>query len=265
MKTILITGATDGLGKELAIKLSSKYQIVLVHGRDKLKGHSLVKELYLYNPASEYHFLNSNFESLENVKLLSKRIKNITKSIDVIINNVGTIGSSNRENTRDNYDKTIQTNFISHFYLIKNLLSIFLLPSNKTKIINISSSAQIPFLNKKQIESSTQDELYAISKYMMSSMTYFKADYFKRMNCTIVSIHPGSVMPTKMTRGKQHRDSISFGVQNVLNLISMNCDEINGQFIYKNKIKTQRNKNYSKIHYLRILNYIRKSFDENCI
>jgi NAD(P)-dependent dehydrogenase (short-subunit alcohol dehydrogenase family) len=265
MKTILITGATDGLGKELAIKLSRKYQNIIVHGRNKQKGNSLLKELRIYNPTCKSHFLKSNYASLDEVRLMSKQIKRLTKSIDVIINNVGTRGTPDKEITLDNFNKTIQINFISHFHLVKNLLPLLVLPSTKTKIINISSSAQIPFLNEKQIELSTQDELYAISKYMMSCITYFSADLFKKINCSIISIHPGSVMPTKMTTGIQPRDSISFGVQNVLNLIAMNCDEINGQFIYKDISESQTPIIYSKIHYLRILNYLRNSFDENCI
>lgn len=131
LKTIVITGASDGIGKAAAKILKEKgYDIVIV-GRSKLKTKQVAQELGV-------KYYTADFSVLSDVRKLASDLNNDLKRIDVLVNNAGAV-MGKRELTVDGNEKTLQVNHLSAF-LLTNLL-ISKLVSCKATVINTSSVA----------------------------------------------------------------------------------------------------------------------------
>ena len=133
-KTILITGATDGIGLLAAKKLSSLDNQILVHGRNKDKLISISKQL---NNADLYV---ADFSNMEAVVKMSETILLEHKCIDVLINNAGILKTNNTK-TIQNRDIRFDVNTLAPYILTNNLLPII---PNTGRVLNISSAAQSP-------------------------------------------------------------------------------------------------------------------------
>ncbi|MDQ5913602.1 MAG: hypothetical protein QG623_221, partial [Patescibacteria group bacterium] len=131
LKTIVITGASDGIGKAAAKILKEKGHNVVIVGRSKLKTKQVAQELGV-------KYYTADFSVLSDVRKLASDLNNDLKKIDVLVNNAGAV-MSNRELTVDGNEKTLQVNHLSAF-LLTNLL-INKLVSCKATVINTSSVA----------------------------------------------------------------------------------------------------------------------------
>ena len=131
----LITGASSGIGKDMAIVLSKKgYDLVLV-SRDEGKLKKLQKELEKNNVKIEIYTTDLSIE--ENCKKLHKNIKDI----DILINNAGFGDCGNFTNTSLNKElNMIKTNIIAYHILTK-LYLIDMKKKGKGKILNVASIA----------------------------------------------------------------------------------------------------------------------------
>jgi short-subunit dehydrogenase len=113
MKSILITGATSGIGNHLIkILANSDYKIYFI-GRNKLKCEKLVEELRnKYSYKAEYFLCD--FSDLSSVKTACNKILKSLKKIDVLVNNAGKVYFSYGK-THDNFERCFQINYLSHF------------------------------------------------------------------------------------------------------------------------------------------------------
>jgi len=197
-KTILITGATDGLGKLVAKHLVEKGAVVLLHGRNLEKGKTLVNEL---SKVGEVAYYNADYASFEEVKKMSELILKEQSQIDILINNVG-IGKgkfpSKREVSRDGMELRLAVNYLSHVLLTEKLLS--LLPENTGNIINVASIGQEPidFSNLMLEKDYEGFWAYKRSKTALIMYTVELANRLKSRGIKVNAIHPASLMNTKM-------------------------------------------------------------------
>jgi short-subunit dehydrogenase len=88
-KTILVTGATDGLGKEVASYLAGQQATVLLHGRNREKGEATRLELQEKTGNHTLRYYNADFASLNDVREMSATILANHHQLDVLINNAG--------------------------------------------------------------------------------------------------------------------------------------------------------------------------------
>lgn len=130
-KTIVITGASDGIGAAAARELSQQGNHVVLVGRSQAKTAAVAQEL-----AADY--FTADFSHLSQVRDLAAELLNKYAQIDVLANNAGGIMGS-REVTADGFEKTFQVNHLAPF-LLTNLLMPRLLESGAT-VINTSSAA----------------------------------------------------------------------------------------------------------------------------
>ena len=86
-KTALITGSTDGLGRQVALRLAESGFRLLVHGRDRERGKIVVDEVRAAGGSA--HFLEADFASLAAVRELSERVMRESASLELLINNAG--------------------------------------------------------------------------------------------------------------------------------------------------------------------------------
>jgi NAD(P)-dependent dehydrogenase (short-subunit alcohol dehydrogenase family) len=202
-KTILITGATDGLGKEVAKRAMKAGAIVLIHGRNIQKGEKVVSELMNETSNDTIHYYNADLASLQQVKEMSQQIISAHKKIDVLINNAaiggGPKGGSEREFSEDGYELRFAVNHLAHFLLTQNLLPV-IKQSAPSRIVNVSSIGQLPLdfedvMMEKKYDSYTA---YCRSKLAQILYGFELAEKLEGSGVTVNSLHPATLMDTNM-------------------------------------------------------------------
>lgn len=135
-RTIVITGASDGIGRAAARELSSKGHQVVVVGRSPTKTAAVADELHTDH-------LLADFSELSSVRALAADLSIRYPHIDVLANNAGGIFGKQRTLTADGHEMTLQVNYLAPF-LLTNLLLPVLTASGGT-VINTSSRASRMF------------------------------------------------------------------------------------------------------------------------
>ena len=138
MKTILITGATDGIGLETAKALAAQGHTLLIHGRSSEKLARVKASLSSIDGSGIVEAYEANFSSVENVETLACEILSAHKRLDVLINNAGVYKTS-APRTEDGYDLRFVVNLFAPVSLTLKLLPIIPVSG---RIVNLSSAAQ---------------------------------------------------------------------------------------------------------------------------
>lgn len=122
-KIIFITGATDGIGKETAVKLVSSGHHVIIHGRNQQK--LVDSEDYIYKKTAKpvYGKYSAELGKLESVNEMADQLLNDLDYLDVLINNAG-VYVPKIELTNDGLEKTFAINHLSHFLLTNKILPL---------------------------------------------------------------------------------------------------------------------------------------------
>jgi len=194
-KVCVITGGTDGIGKEAAYGLAVRGAKLLVHGRDPDKGARAVAELKARsgNPAIE--FLPADFSSLAEVRRLAAAVLERTPRIDVLVNNAGGVFGK-RTLSKDGYEMTFAVNHLAPF-LLTHLLLNTVKNSGPSRIVTTASRAH-------QGAKISLDDLQATRKFAPMSAygssklanILFTRALAKRLQGTAITatcLHPGFV------------------------------------------------------------------------
>ena len=198
IKTILITGSTDGIGKLAATKLAKDGHQIYVHGRNPEKLSLVIEEIKQKSGNENINGFTADFSDLEAVKNLASTIKNEIPKIDVFINNAG-VFKSPINHTKAGLDIRFVVNYLAPFLLTTELLPQ-LQKGAPSRIINLSSAAQSPV--SLEALAGTQplspQESYAQSKLALTMWSFYLA---KTLNGTsVIAVNPGSLLNTKMVR-----------------------------------------------------------------
>ncbi|TDO92013.1 NAD(P)-dependent dehydrogenase (short-subunit alcohol dehydrogenase family) [Halanaerobium saccharolyticum] len=274
MKTILVTGATDGIGRETAKELAEKGHRIIIHGRSENKAWKVKEELNKINSEVEHKIAIADLESQQQVLDLSTQLKEEEDKIDVLINNAG-IYQNQLEFSEDKIEKTIAVNYHSHFVLTLLLLPL-LEKSDDPRIINFSSMVHAHNLDTDKIWDPINfngSQAYSDSKLAMILFT-FKLDRIVN-GITVNCLHPG-VINTKLLRQGWGAGGSSVEKGAVTPVYLALSDEVKGEsggyFVNKNKKKPTEaafkqelqdqlwNKSIEMIKYQEILNKIPDQF-----
>lgn len=195
-ETILITGATDGIGLETAKMLVKQGHHVLLHGRSRQKLDNVTAELSALGSVESYI---ADLSDLQAVKSLAKGITEKHKSLDVLINNAGVLKAPNAI-IADGLDVRFAVNTIAPYLLTRELLSLL---GNGGRVINLSSAAQAP-VNLDTLASKGGDldamNAYSQSKLAITMWSITMADSLGSDGPMIVAINPGSLLGSKMVK-----------------------------------------------------------------
>src|SRR5258706_14902987 len=119
-KTELITGGNAGIGKATAIGLAKAGYAVVIGGRNRNKGLAVVEEIKKASGNPNIELLEIDLSSLKSVRKAAEEFKQSHSHLQVLINNAG-VFLRKREETEDGFEKTFQTNYLSHFLLTQLL------------------------------------------------------------------------------------------------------------------------------------------------
>jgi NAD(P)-dependent dehydrogenase (short-subunit alcohol dehydrogenase family) len=225
-QTILITGATDGLGRALAGELAARGASLLVHGRDETRGAETIAEIKAATGNDRLSWLAADLSSLEQVRALAQRVAAQCDRLDVLVNNAG-IGTSlpgdgRRMVSQDGYELRFAVNYLSGYLLTRLLLGL-LERSAPARVVNVSSAGQAPIDFEDVMLERRYDgvQAYCQSKLAQVMFTFDLADELDGHVVSATCLHPATYMPTKMVRaaGIDPASSLEQGVQATLRLI----------------------------------------------
>ena len=140
-KTVLVTGSTDGLGRELALALAADGAHVIVHGRNAARGQAVVDEITRAGKGSA-RFIAADFSSLQATREFADTIARDYPRLDLLVNNAG-IAFNNapvRSANADGYELQFVVNYLAGWILANRLLPN-LEAAAPSRIINVASGS----------------------------------------------------------------------------------------------------------------------------
>ncbi|SES64670.1 SDR family NAD(P)-dependent oxidoreductase [Thalassotalea agarivorans] len=197
-KTILLTGATDGIGLATANKLAQQGHTLLLHGRNPTKLNDVIAKLEQTYQTTAYPFI-ADMSDLHEVNKMCQSVLAQHERIDVIINNAGVFKMS-QPITADGLDARFVVNTLAP-YLIAIKLNA-LLPAGG-RIVNLSSAAQAPVdVDAMNGHNQLGDEFsaYAQSKLALTMWNNALAQTPAFINKVLVAVNPGSLLASKMVK-----------------------------------------------------------------
>ncbi|HKP59382.1 MAG TPA: SDR family NAD(P)-dependent oxidoreductase [Polyangiales bacterium] len=202
-RTILVTGATDGLGRGVALALARRGDTVLIHGRDERRIARTLDELKHAAPRAELRSYRADFAELAQVRELARQILGRETQLDVLINNAGigtqVPGGPLRQVSHEGYELRLAVNYLAPFLLTRLLLPL-IERSAPARIVNISSLGQqaIDFDDPMLERGYSGVRAYCQSKLAQILFTIDLAEPLGSRNVSVLALHPATYMPTKI-------------------------------------------------------------------
>ncbi|MFC9679891.1 SDR family NAD(P)-dependent oxidoreductase [Streptomyces sp. NPDC056948] len=219
MSTLLITGATSGLGRYVAFELVRAGHVVLVHGRDEDRTERLVEELRAEGDAEGFV---ADLASLARVRELAAHVGDAHPELDVLINNAA-VGAgpsgAGRELSADGHELRLAVNYLAPVVLTRALLPV-LRANAPARIVNVGSAGQEPLdvADPELIRRYSGLSAYCRSKFALAAHTFTLAEELDGSGVAVNVVHPATHMDTAMVRegGFTPRHTVADGAPGVL-------------------------------------------------
>jgi NAD(P)-dependent dehydrogenase (short-subunit alcohol dehydrogenase family) len=238
--TILVTGATDGLGKGVATELARRGARVLVHGRDHDRIDATIAEIRRATGTDKIDGYLADLSSLAEVRRLGKEVSQAEPRLDVLVNNAGIgrgpTGAQHREVSEDGYELRLAVNYLAPF-LLTDLLLPQLRQSAPARIVNVASVGQAPIdFDDVMLERSYDpSRAYSQSKLALVMFSFSLAERLRESGDEVAvnSLHPGSLMPTKIVHESWGYtiDTLEHGIDAVVRLaVDPELEGVSGRY-----------------------------------
>ncbi|MEM7084005.1 MAG: SDR family NAD(P)-dependent oxidoreductase [Pseudomonadota bacterium] len=197
-KTILITGATDGIGLEAAKALAADGHTLLLHGRNLEKLARARRVVSKVSGSGDIACFCADLSDFDAVEQLARDITDQCKTLDVLINNAGVFMTSDAI-TSDKLDSRFVVNTLSPYLLTHRLLA--LVPADG-RIINLSSAAQAT-VDTNALQGNARlshNAAYAQSKLAITMWSIHLARQLGSAGPSVIAVNPGSLLGSKMVQ-----------------------------------------------------------------
>ncbi|NBC48441.1 MAG: SDR family NAD(P)-dependent oxidoreductase [Gammaproteobacteria bacterium] len=203
-RVALVTGATDGIGRLTAARLSARGATVLVHGRNREKVDAVVAEIE--QDGGKAHGLVADLAAISQVRLLADQVLDMTPRLDILINNAG-VGDPRgpRRESDDGYELHFAVNTLAPVVLTRLLvdrLAEAAQDAGAARVVMVASVAQTEIDLDDPMLTTGYDGMraYAQSKLALIMATMELAEALKPRGITVNALHPGTLLNTKMVR-----------------------------------------------------------------
>jgi NAD(P)-dependent dehydrogenase (short-subunit alcohol dehydrogenase family) len=228
-KVVMVTGSTDGLGREVAGRCATLGATVIVHGRNQERGKAVVSDISNGGKGSA-RFYAADFASLDQVRTLARAIDRDYDRLDVLVNNAG-VWLRDRQVSKDGHEMHFAVNYLAGFLLTRSLLPT-IVASAPSRIVNVSSLSAAPIdFSDVMLERPGRAGLgYAQSKLAQVMFTIDFAAELRDKKVTVTALHPATLMDTTLVReaGAQVMSTVDEGATAVMQQIT--GDVLSGQF-----------------------------------
>jgi len=247
IRTILITGATDGIGKQTALELAkNSSHHIIVHGRNETRCQNTVAEIKSAIGNSNVDYIVADFSDMNAVKDMAEEVERRFSKLNVLVCNAGVV-SPTREVTKDGLELTFQVNFLAHFLLTTKLTPL-LKRNRPSRVVIVSSLVHSwqsidwsDIMAEKKYDKRAQ---YGRSKLMDLMFAFALARRFdndtdiKKGEMTANALHPGAIN-TKLCRagGYVCRGTVEEGAVTPVYLAQSNeVEGVNGKYFDSKRI-----------------------------
>ena len=259
-KTVVISGATNGIGKAAAIELSKENPKLLFTYRNQSLADELLAEIKDISPNTQVQSVYCDFSDQDSIKKCTNEINDLCANIDILINNAGVVNTSYHE-TGEGIENTFAVNHLGYF-LFTNLLLQKLKGHDETRIVNVSSAAH-SFVKEMQWEDINFKNnfgqglrSYGQSKLANLLFTRYLAIKLSTDNISVNAIHPGGVntslgsqnkawysKPLRLILKPFFRSPLK-GAESIIYLATKQDDGVTGEYFVDSKI--HKSSTYSK-------------------
>ncbi|WP_406730788.1 SDR family NAD(P)-dependent oxidoreductase [Streptomyces sp. NBC_01794] len=229
--TVLVTGATSGIGYETARLLAERGARVLVHGRTAEEARAATDRLVSTAgiPAERVCPFGADFSRLDEVEAMAERVVVEHPHLDILVNNAAIAAPERHTVTTDGNELAFQVNFLAH-YLLTGLLERALtrVPGSRVgRVVNVSSSlhrtGSIQWSDPNRARRYARLAAYAQSQL---ALTVFAAD----PRVTAVSVHPGICETALLPLYGHNGATAADGASHVVRLCDPAVEIVNGAY-----------------------------------
>ena len=233
--TVLLTGATDGLGRALAADLAGRGATVALHGRDEERGRAPLDEVARASGSDRLSWYRADLSSLTEVRGLAEAVARDHDRLDVLVSNAGigtdVPGGGARQESADGIELRFAVNYLAGFALT-HLLWPQLAAAPAARVVSVSSAGQAPIdFDDVMLERSySGGQAYCQSKLAQIMMTFDLAGGGGGDPSVVATaLHPSTYMPTKIVRSPT--STVAQGVRATSRLVwELPPEQVDGRY-----------------------------------
>jgi retinol dehydrogenase-14 len=201
-RTVLVTGATGGIGYQAARALAGRGARVIITGRDAGRGEAAAEQIRRECGHESVRFMQADHSTVGGNQGLAEQVSKAFPGLDVLVNNVGGVYATRWE-TGDGYEATLAMNVVGPFALTGELLPL-LQANAPSRCVNVVSAAfqmwkRDPFEDVQSRQRFVSVDAYAQTKLLNLLFSLALARRFAREQVTVTALHPGLAW-TQMTQ-----------------------------------------------------------------
>ncbi len=220
-QVILVTGATDGLGRGVAADLASRGATVLLHGRSPERLERTLAELRDETGSEKLRTYRADFASLAEVRAMAAEVAANEERLDALVNNAGIGFLPERELSQDGVELVLQVDYLAGYLLTRELLPL-IQASAPSRIVFVASAGQAPidFDDPMMDQGYDAGRAYCQAKLAQINQTMEMAARLDG-DVAVTALHPSTFMPTKILGpGMDPRSTVQEGIDATVRLVA---------------------------------------------